>query len=65
MGKKGEVSNSGEAYVKVWPVQGTQTHLAGTQGIGWRRGIENRKLKKQKDATSGRALCAMCLDFTL
>ena len=51
MGKKEEVSekrNDGEAYVKLWPVQGTQTHPAGTKGIGWRKGIESRKLEKKK-----------------
>ena len=53
MGKKEEVSNDGEAYVKLWPVQGTQTHPAGTKGIGWRRGIESRKLEKQKTPHQG------------
>ena len=51
MGKKEEVSekrNDGEAYVKLWPVQGTQTHPAETKGIGWRKGIESRKLEKKK-----------------
>ena len=65
MGKKEEVSNDGEAYVKLWPVQGTETHPAGTKGIRWRRGVESRKLKKQKMPHQGGALCARYLDFIL
>lgn len=40
-GKEGELSSSEAAYVKTGPVQGRQSHRAGTQGTGW-RGDEER-----------------------
>lgn len=39
--------------------------MAETQGIGWRGDVEDRKLEKQKEATSRRALDAMGLYFIL